>query len=164
MRIGVEVRGLAQARERLQVMRERSEDLSPAWQELLVWWAATNAEQFSSRGRRWRTPWPALAASTQAQKRRQGFLSEPLVRTTRLRGELTRRPLGVEHVTHNAVDAGTNLPYAKYHQSSAPRHRLPRRALVNMKQVAAEGAAGAYVLSWIVDGVPNGGGITKLER
>lgn len=164
MRIDVEVHGLTEARAELHRMRERAQDLSPAWRELLVWWARTNVEQFSSKGRRWRTPWPSLATSTKVEKRRSGLLSDPLVRSTRLRGELTRRPLGVEHVTHNSVDAGTDLPYAKFHQGGAPRAHLPRRALVNMRQVAAEGAAGAYVLSWIVNGVPHGGGIIKLER
>lgn len=165
MKIGAEVRGLTEVRAELQRMRERAKDLSPAWEELITWWALTNIEHFNSRGRRWRTPWPALKPRTREQKRRQGFLSDPMVRTTRLRDDLTRRPLGAEHITHDTVDVGTDAPYAKYHQSMAPRHRLPRRALVNAQQVAAEGTAGSLVLSWIVTGVPNvGGHNTKLER
>jgi hypothetical protein len=165
VRIDVEVDGLREARAALQRMRDRSHDLSPAWQELITWWAATNVEHFSSRGRRWRTPWEPLKPTTVAQKRRQGFLADPLVRTARMREDLTRRPLGAEHITHNRVDVGTDAPYAKFHQRGAPRAHLPRRPLVNAAQVAAEGTAGACVLSWIVDGTPNiGGHNTKLER
>jgi phage gpG-like protein len=165
MSIGVEVRGLRQARETLQAMHTRAHDLTPAWQELITWWAGTNIEQFTSRGRRWRTPWEPLRPTTLAQKRRQGFLSEPLVRSTKMRDELTRRPLGVEHVTHDRLDVGTDVAYAKFHQRGAPRAHLPRRPLVNARQVAAEGVAGSVVLTWIVDGVPNiGGHNTKLER
>lgn len=165
MNIDVRVTGLREARANLQAMRERAKDLSPAWEELLTWWAITNVEQFSSRGRRWRTPWAPLKPRTLAQKRRQGFLSDPLVRTSQMRADLTRRPLGAEHITRDTVVAGTDQPYAKYHQSTAPRRRLPRRALVNARQVAAEGTAGSVCLSWIVDGVPNiSGHNTKLER
>lgn len=163
--IGAETHGLAEARAHLHAMRLRAGDLTPAWEELLVWWAVTNVEHFASRGRRWRTPWPGLAPRTVAQKRRDGFLSDPMVRTGRMRTEMTRRPLGMEHVTHNSVEAGTTAPYAKYHQSSAPRTHLPRRALVNMEAIAREGTPGSMVLTYIVDGTPNAGGHNvKLER
>lgn len=159
--ISIHTEGLDAVRRRLQEMRERAEDLSPAWEELLDWWAHTNVEQFHSRGARWRTPWPPLAASTRAQKRREGFLADPLVRTTRLRGELTGRPLGVEHIRASEVDAGTDIPYARFHQGGT--RRMPPRRLVNNAQIAAEGAAGSVVLSWIMSGEPNVGG-TRLER
>lgn len=163
--IDAEVKGLKEARAALQRMRERAQDLSPAWEELITWWATTNVEQFASRGRRWRTPWPALRPTTVAQKRREGFLSDPLVRSTRIRTGMTGRPMEFEHITHNRLEAGTDAPYAKYHQLGAPRAHLPRRRLVNAAQVAAEGTAGSCVITWIVDGVPNiGGHNTKLER
>lgn len=143
-------------------MRERSRELSPAWEEFLTWWAVTNTEQFASRGARWRTPWAPLTPSTIAQKRRSGFLNEPLVRTTSMRSELTRRPLGVEHIRAQEVDAGTDISYAKFHQRGT--RRMPARRLVNASAVAAEGAASAAVLTYIIDGVPNTGGTRKLER
>ena len=165
MRIDAQTTGLREARQNLQAMRERSKDLTPAWQEVLTWWAATNVEHFASRGRRWRTPWPPLRPTTLHQKRREGFLSDPLVRSTRLRTGMTGRPMAVEHLTHNALTAGTDAPYAIYHQKGAPRAHLPRRQLVNAAQVAAEGVAGSCVLTWIVDGRPSiGGHNTKLER
>ena len=165
MSINVEVRGLREVRKNLQEMRERAKDLTPAWEEVLTWWATTNVEQFASRGARWRTPWAPLSPRTLAQKRRQGFLSAPLTRTTRMRAGMTGRPMEHEHLTHNSLSAGTGAAYAKFHQLGAPRVHLPQRRLVNARQVAAEGTVGSCVLTWIVDGHPNvGGHNTKLER
>lgn len=160
--IKVSVEGLDRVRRNLEGMRARSAELSPAWEEFLTWWAVTNVEQFSSRGARWRTPWAPLMPATVAQKRDQGFLNEPLVRTTSMRSELTRRPLGVEHVRAHEVEAGTDLSYARFHQSGT--RRMKARRLINAHQVAAEGAASSTVLTWIIDGVPNTGGSRRLER
>jgi hypothetical protein len=160
--IRVSVEGLDRVRHNLEQMRGRSTELSAAWEEFLTWWAVTNVEQFASRGARWRTPWAPLTPSTVIQKRHQGFLSEPLVRTTSMRSELTRRPLGVEHIRAHEVEAGTDISYARFHQSGT--RRMKARKLVNARQVAAEGAASSAVLTWILDGVPNTGGSRKLER
>lgn len=160
----LQAQGLSELGQRFQDMRARAQDLSPAWEEFLDWWADTNVEHFASRGRRWRSFWKPLAPSTVASKRREGLLSEPLVASTRLRGELTGRPLGMERVEASSVEAGTDLPYAIYHQLGAPRAHLPARPLINARAVAAEGAAGSAVLTWIVDGAPNTGGGMRLER
>lgn len=160
--IKVSVEGLDRVRRNLEGMRARSTELSPAWEEFLTWWAVTNVEQFNSRGARWRTPWAPLMPATIAQKRNQGFLNEPLVRTTSMRSELTRRPLGVEHIRAHEVEAGTDISYARFHQSGT--RRMKARRLINAHQVAAEGAASSTVLTWIIDGVPNTGGSRKLER
>jgi hypothetical protein len=154
--------GLARVVREFRAMQSRSLDLSPAWQEFLGWWSDGNREQFASRGRRWRTPWRPLAPSTVAEKRREGYLLDPLVRNTQLRGELVGRPLGVEHITAGAVDAGTDLRYARFHQSGT--RYMPARKLVNLEQVGLEGAAGAVVLTWILTGEPNTGGVSRLER
>ena len=161
--ITVEVRGLTAVRDRFQAMWTRGQDLSPAWEEFLTWWALGNKEQFASRGARWRTPWKPLAPRTVRDKRTQGWLADPMVRTTRLRGELARRPLGVEHVTAGAVTAGTDLDYAIYHQRGAPRAHLPQRKLIDADAVAREGAAGSVVATWIVNGVPDISGALRLE-
>jgi hypothetical protein len=160
--IRVSVEGLTGVKEHFEEMRQRAQDVSPAWEEFLNWWVVTNVEQFTSRGARWRTPWKPLAPSTVSEKRRAGYLSEPLVRTTRLRNAMTRRPLEVERVSATDVEAGTDLYYAKYHQSGT--RYMPARKLINAEAIAREGAAGSAVLSWIIDGVPNTGGIQRLER
>lgn len=160
----LEAQGFSELAQRFRDMRARAGDLSPAWEEFLNWWGDTNVEHFASRGRRWRTPWKPLAPSTVASKRREGLLAEPMVASTRLRGELTGRPLGMERVGASDVEAGTDLPYAIHHQLGAPRAHLPARPLINAVAVAAEGAAGSAVLSWIVDGQANTGGGLRLER
>lgn len=162
MTIKVSVEGLTHVKHQLEGMRHRAGDVSPAWEVFLDWWATTNVEQFSSRGARWRTPWKPLAPRTVREKRRAGWLSEPLVRSSQMRRELTRRPLGVERISGSDVEAGTDLYYAKYHQRGT-RH-MPARKLINADAIAREGAAGAAVLTWIVDGTPNTGGSSRLER
>jgi hypothetical protein len=161
--ITIEEHGLAGVRDRFAAMWVRGQDLSPAWEEFLTWWTIGNKEHFASRGARWRTPWKPLAPRTVREKRSQGWMADPLVRTTRLRGELVRRPLGVEHITAGAVTAGTNLDYAIYHQRGAPRAHLPRRPLINADAVAREGAASSVVITWIVNGVPDISGALRLE-
>lgn len=160
--MNITAHGLDAVRRKLHGMQGRTQNLSPAWEEFIEWWADTNAEQFASRGRRWRTPWRPLAPSTRASKRRQGLLSDPLVATTALRDSLTRRPLGIERMEAGGVTAGTREHPARFHQSGT--RRMPARPLVNADRVAAEGAAGALVLSWIMDGDPNIGGSKRLER
>lgn len=160
--IRVSVHGLDEVRERLHDMQARAKDLSPAWEELLTWWASTEREQFESKGRRWRTQWRPLAPSTIAEKRRKGFLGEPLVRSGEMRASLTRRPLGIEHVGAHDLTAGTRSYPAHFHQTGT-RH-MPARPLVNARAVASEGAASAAVLSWIMEGRPNIGGVQRLER
>lgn len=162
MTIKVRVEGLTEIKHHFEEMRKRAGDVSPAWEEFLNWWVTTNVEQFSSRGARWRTPWKPLAPRTVGEKRRAGYLSEPLVRTTRLRNSMTRRPLAVERISATEVEAGTDVPYAHFHQTGT--RYMPARKLINADAVAREGAAGAAVLSWIVGGVPNTGGIQRLER
>jgi hypothetical protein len=158
--IRISTHGLAAVARHYQAMHTRAQDLSPAWDEVLTWWAMGNKEHFASRGRRWRTPWKPLAPSTVAQKRRAGFMNEPLVRTTELRTELTNRPLGVEHIRASDVEAGTNLDYARFHQRGTKK--MPRRALINAEAVAREGAASSAIATWIVNGEPNVGGL-RLE-
>lgn len=159
--ITVTADGLAAVRQHFFDMAARSRDLSPAWEEFLTWWAEMNKEQFSSRGARWRTPWKPLAPSTVRQKRNRGFLNESLVRTTSLRGELTRRPLGVEHIRAQEVTGGTNLSYAKFHQRGTKK--MPARRLVNAEAVAREGAASSVIASWIIRGKPSTAGGLRLE-
>lgn len=159
--ITIRTHGLAEVARRFRDMHARAQDLSPAWEEVLDWWAAANKEQFASRGRRWRAPWKPLSPSTVAQKRREGFLNEPLVRTTDLRRELTNRPLGVEHLRASELVAGTDLPYARFHQRGT--RRVPRRVLINAEAVAREGAASAAVVTWIVHGRPSTAGGLRLE-
>jgi hypothetical protein len=155
--ISVSTHGLDEVRRELQAMQQRARNLGPAWEEFLRWWTSTTEEQFSSRGRRWRTPWRPLAQSTRAEKRRKGWLSDPLVRTGDLRESITRRPLSIERIFADGLIAGTNASVAHFHHGGT-KH-MPARPLLNARRVAEEGAASSLVLSWILTGEPNIGGV-----
>lgn len=154
---------IRELKKRIRGMRERSEDLSPAWEALLDWFADQNTQQFLTRGARYRDPWPPLAAATIAEKERLGYPLDPLVRTGRLRESLTRRPLAVELITPSRVSAGTDVDYAKHHQYGAPRANLPRRALFVPGQIRAEQAATSAVANYIIRGEQRVGGRTVMR-
>lgn len=143
-------------------MRERAQDVSPAWEALLTWFSEQNFQQFLTRGTRWRTPWRPLAASTVAEKARLSLPREPLIRTGRLVHSITLRPLGVEHITGREVSAGTNVPYARFHQTGT-RRGLPARPLFSSAQIRREQAATTAVASWIIKGEAKVGGRTVLR-
>ncbi len=143
-------RGWEQARRRLLEMKLRADNLIPAWDELLDWWARENRKHFTGRGQRWHTPWPPLAPATIAEKIRLGFPTDPLVRTGRMRSHLVSRPLGFERLSQTSVVAGTRLERAVFHQRGTKY--MPRRQLVNAPQVTREQAATSAVRSWVVHG------------
>lgn len=146
----VDKRSIAPARRRLQDMRARAENLMAAWQVLLDWFADQNRRQFGSQGARWREPWAELKPRTVIQKRREGYFGDILVADMRLLRSLADRPMGFERISAHEVEAGTNVPYAKYHQYGTKY--MPARKLVSAEQVAREGAASSAVISWIVNG------------
>jgi hypothetical protein len=150
MKLKFSATGFAQARRDFQDMRERTQDLRPAWDALLSWWADRNATHFRNRGRRWRTPWKQLAPSTLSEKLRLGYPPDPLVRTGELRHSLTVRPLGIERLRPHELEAGTATRYAHFHQSGT--RRMPRRQLINARAVQAEGKSSTAVINWIVHG------------
>ncbi len=149
------------ARKRLRDMAERARDVSPAWQELLTWFAEQNFEQWLTRGARYGEAWPPLAASTLEGKLRGGYPLDPLIRTGKLVQDLTSRPLGVEHITPHEMTAGTRIRYAGFHQRGTSR--MPQRKLFDPAQIRREQAATTAVGSWIISGRARVGGRTVLR-
>jgi hypothetical protein len=145
-----DAKGFDAARRRMQAMRERTENVSPAWDALLTWWAARNVTNFRNKGLRWKNPWKPLAPSTLAEKLRLGYPPDILVRTGMMRRSLTERPLGIERIRPHEVEAGTAARPAAYHQSGT--RRMPARKLINARQVQQEGVVTAALVNWIVDG------------
>jgi hypothetical protein len=142
--------GFTTARRQLQGMRTRTQDLSPAWDALLTWWAQRNVTHFRNRGNRWKTPWKPLAPETVAEKLKLGYPADILVRTGHLRTSLTVRPLGIERLRPHDMEAGTGVRYAHFHQDGT-KH-MPARPLVNARQVQLEGVSSTAVINWIVSG------------
>lgn len=148
--IKVDGRSIAPVRRKIHAMRQRTGNLMAAWEALLDWFADQERRQFGSRGARWRTAWPELAASTVHEKREQGYSTDTLVRTSDLLRSLADRPMSVERILPHEVTAGTRITYAKYHQYGTKR--MPRRTLISAEQVARENAATSAVVSWIITG------------
>lgn len=147
-------RSLTQVKSRIKGMQERAQNQMPAWEALLDWWTRGNMQHFGTRGARWRTPWPGLSPLYLAAKRGDGWMGDTLVRTSDLRRSLTDRPLPIENITPREVTAGTDVPYAIYHQTGWNKNgrKGPKRQLVNAEQVRAEGAVSSAVINWIVRG------------
>ena len=148
----VDGRSLTQVRRKIHDMRSRTNNLMAAWETFLNWFADQNRLQFGSRGERWRTLWPELAPSTLVEKRREGFYTDVLVRTSDLLRSVSDRPLNIEMVLPHEVQAGTRVPYAKYHQYGT--RRMPRRRLFDAAEIEREGALSSVIGSWIATGRP----------
>lgn len=170
--IKIDKRSITQVKIKIRGMKERAENLMPAWNAVLDWWTRGNQQHFGTQGKRWRTPWRELSPVYLAAKRSEGWQGDILVKTSDLRRSLTDRPLPIEHITPHEVVAGTNVRYAAYHHYGTTRRvtttvtgadgtvtsvtqnvvRMPRRPLINADQVKAEGAPTSAVINWIVHG------------
>lgn len=128
--------GLRVIDRRLDALVERISDARPAWPEVLRVFQSIAADTFRSEGAaNAGGVWPPLAPRTNADRIRQGYPPEhPILRRS---GDLERSVTSrsgdtilVQTPTYFAV--GTAVPYVVYHQSRAPRKRLPRRAVVDL--------------------------------
>lgn len=93
-----------------------------------------SGEVFSTQGAVINAKWKRLSPYTVAQKARQGFPPDPLVRTGAMQRGFVSRVSSEQAVVGNSMD------YFKYHQSNKPRSgNLPRRVMMklneNMKQM-----------------------------
>ena len=151
-RLRIESRDIARLRRRIERMRERAGDLVPAWEVVADWLAEQERIQFSTEGARWGQPWAPLAESTLAAKLRRAQPSDILVATTELKRSLTIRPLDIERLHPSTMVLGTRVSYAQFHQRGTSR--MPARILLDAAPVAAEGAIGSAVASWVFKGSP----------
>lgn len=148
----VDGRSLTGVRKKIRDMRARTDNLMAAWEVFLDWFADQNRLQFGSHGERWRTLWPELAPSTVLDKRREGYPTDIMVRTSDLLRSVSDRPLNIELVLPHEVQAGTRVSYAKYHQFGT--RRMPRRRLFSPEEIERENAMSSVISSWIVTGKP----------
>lgn len=148
--VKVDGRSLTQVRRKLHDMRRRADNLTAAWEVLLDWFAHQERLQFGTRGTRWGTPWRELAPVTVHEKRELGYTTDILVRDSTLLRSLADRPLRIERILPHEVTAGTNVPYAHFHQSGTKY--MPRRELISAEAVAREGVVTQAVISWILRG------------
>lgn len=107
-------------------------------------------------------PWPPLAQSTLAEKARKGFLSDILVRSGQLRASFRALRL-----SDDGMVFGTDVPYAKYHDSDLPRKLgpdgeaiLPQRKLLKKlerDEQRLEGFVGQHIDMLRDQGLVGGG-------
>ncbi len=82
-------------------------------------------QAYESQGGALGMPWAKLAPSTQAFKIKHyvQYAAVPLMATGAMKSSFTSKASARQLVVSNTA------PYFVYHQSSAPRHKLPRRAM-----------------------------------
>jgi len=81
---------------------------------------------FGSQGGAIGERWPALKQATKDSKAKKYFTATPLVNTGAM-----KRGFRAEYPDFNSVMIGNVAPYFDYHQSKAPRSKLPRRTMMS---------------------------------
>jgi hypothetical protein len=81
---------------------------------------------FATQGGAIGIPWPTLAASTVKQKLRKypTYASTPLIRTGKMKSSFRAK------VSPVSLEISNDAPYFKYHQSTAPRSKIPYRPMM----------------------------------
>ncbi len=111
----------------------RAKDLKPINERIMRQYRSEIDQQFRSQGSRAGFPWKPLAPATIEDRIRKGFPPGPILqRTGTLRDSLveSNNRFGCKGNTAQGWFIGTQVEYAKYHQSRAPRKQLPRRAFL----------------------------------
>lgn len=83
-------------------------------------------EDFGNEGREIGESWEKLKPSTIEQKSKKGYSSSPLIKT----GDMQKSFTTLYKTDYAAVWNTTS--YFKYHQSSSPRSKLPRRVMMKL--------------------------------
>ena len=111
----------------------RLDDPTPAFRYIVTKYREEIAKLFESEGAE-AGGWVGLAASTARQRAQQGYgaYHPILVRSGELRDSLinANHRLACEMVSPRAWYVGTQVDYAVYHQSRAPRTKIPRRPML----------------------------------
>jgi phage gpG-like protein len=113
----------------------RTKDLRPVQNRIIQKYRNEVDLQFASQGSRGGFPWRPLKPSTIEGRVRAGFAPGPILqRTGTLRDSLvnSNHRLGCKGNTPLGWFLGTQVKYAVYHQSRAPRKKLPRRAFLTI--------------------------------
>lgn len=123
----------------LRGIEDRARDVSPAWPQVYAEFRAITTKAFDTSGASTDLgPWPALAPKTIAERQRQGFGAGPILeRTGALRRALTLgqgayiRTTATRFTVQLASEPASVASFP-YHQSPAPRRKLPRRAMISL--------------------------------
>lgn len=138
-RIQVRDEGVLVVDRLLRGVEERMGDLTPIWPKVVMAFREIEKKVFDTEGGSTDDgAWPELAERTQKERARLGYgAAHPILqRTQKLQRALT---LGVgmyERMTPTSLQLQLepDLKYFDYHQSRAPRKKLPRRAMVSLTE------------------------------
>jgi phage gpG-like protein len=121
---------------------ERVGDLRLAFTLIAKDWRKSNMAQFSLRGS---GQYPPLSAMYAARKKKVYGNRPILVAKGRLRDSLTGSPNGdsIQEITKTSLTMGTRVPYGIYHQSDAPRFKIPLRKFLFIGPEAPRSASSA---------------------
>jgi phage gpG-like protein len=81
---------------------------------------------FETQGRAIGEPWKRLSPYTVAQKARRGYPATPLIGSGRMQGSFQTLVSSDQAVIYNTAG------YFKFHQSKAPRTKIPRRIMMKI--------------------------------
>lgn len=107
-------------------------DWKPEFETVGTLLVNTFKDTFETQGRNIGESWPPLAESTLKQKMRRGYPSDPLIRTGKMREAFVYDAWSFEVIVTNPVS------YFVYHQSKAPRKKIPRRVMMKIDQKRKE--------------------------
>ncbi|MBZ4533131.1 hypothetical protein GBP62_25165 [Mycobacterium avium subsp. hominissuis] len=85
-----------------------------------------SGQVFASRGSTIGDRWPRLSDKYATWKAKRWAGKPVLVRTGTMQSSFTKKASNME------VVIGNSAPYFKYHQSSEPRKKIPRRAMIGI--------------------------------
>jgi len=127
-------------------------DYRPVWPVIEDDFYALETDQFKSEGAEGGEKWAPLSEVYAGWKERHYPGQQILERTGDLRASLTRRgdPNAVHIEERKLLTLGTKLPYAIYHQSIAPRKKLPRRPVIQLTEAFKRGVM-RYLHGYLVE-------------
>jgi phage gpG-like protein len=137
MELRIDVFGETELSRKLLRFTQAVENPKPAFDMLHTQFLHLEHEQFESGGKF--SPdglWAPLADSTVARKAALGLDPRTLIASGRLFKSLSD-PNSEDHIYHTTDDSmfiGSRVEYGVYHQSRAPRTRLPRRPPVSLPE------------------------------
>jgi hypothetical protein len=139
LRITAVASGTERVIDRLIRIERNATDMTPAWPAVVMAFRAIEKKAFDTEGGSTDAgPWPALAERTQRERARKGYgAAHPILqRTEKLQRALTLGVGAYERMTPTSlqIQLGPEVDYLTYHQSTAPRTKLPRRAPVSLTE------------------------------
>jgi phage gpG-like protein len=156
LELNIEVFGEVELSRQLLRFTRVAEDMSPAFRDIHRDFLDVERRQFEGQGIGPAGKWAPLAESTKAHKASAGLDPRILIGTERLFKSLTDEG-DADHVytvTADSMHIGSRVDYGKYHQSRAPRTRLPRRPPVDLRESTKKKWV-KYIQAWLIESFRN---------